>query len=198
MARGEIIGNAVADKREKMYHDMQIGSDYMFRVDEVRTQLFSRKKKFFFFSQRAHVVLVLLLRERRRAKELSCRGYLCVYCFGKTFSTTVGYYREQVAILLFGIPQKLILDTFFFLTSHFCCPSLCWRNQCQYLRFRPVDHKCGASVRACIIRRYLLFFTFCILWLARMCRMFFLWYFCPSKIERNPINSTTVYRRSAV
>ncbi|CAN0105275.1 unnamed protein product, partial [Hapterophycus canaliculatus] len=32
--RGEIIGNAVADKREKMYEDMQIGSDYMFRVDE--------------------------------------------------------------------------------------------------------------------------------------------------------------------
>ncbi|CAM9938558.1 unnamed protein product [Ectocarpus sp. 12 AP-2014] len=34
--RGEIIGNAVADKREKQYEDMQIGSDYMFRVDEVR------------------------------------------------------------------------------------------------------------------------------------------------------------------
>ncbi|CAN0544316.1 unnamed protein product [Ectocarpus sp. 12 AP-2014] len=32
--RGEIIGNAVADKREKQYEDMQIGSDYMFRVDE--------------------------------------------------------------------------------------------------------------------------------------------------------------------
>lgn len=35
--RGEIIRNAVADKREKMYEEMQIGSDYMFRVDEVRT-----------------------------------------------------------------------------------------------------------------------------------------------------------------
>lgn len=34
--RGEIIGNSVADKREKMYEDMKIGSDYMFRVDEVR------------------------------------------------------------------------------------------------------------------------------------------------------------------
>lgn len=34
--RGEIIGNAVADKREKMYEEMQIGSDYMFRVDEAR------------------------------------------------------------------------------------------------------------------------------------------------------------------
>lgn len=33
--RGEIIGNAVADKREKLYENMQIGSDYMFRVDEV-------------------------------------------------------------------------------------------------------------------------------------------------------------------
>lgn len=33
--RGEIIGNAVADKREKQYEQMQIGSDYMFRVDEV-------------------------------------------------------------------------------------------------------------------------------------------------------------------
>lgn len=37
--RGEIIGNAVADKREKMYEDMQIGSDYMFRVDEVKAAL---------------------------------------------------------------------------------------------------------------------------------------------------------------
>lgn len=34
-SRGEIIGNAVADKREKLYENMQIGSDYMFRVDEV-------------------------------------------------------------------------------------------------------------------------------------------------------------------
>lgn len=33
--RGEIIRNAVADKREKLYEEMQIGSDYMFRVDEV-------------------------------------------------------------------------------------------------------------------------------------------------------------------
>eukprot|EP00752_Nemacystus_decipiens_P006841 g6143.t1 len=32
--RGEIIGNAVADKREKQYENMQIGSDYMFRLDE--------------------------------------------------------------------------------------------------------------------------------------------------------------------
>ncbi|CAM9791490.1 unnamed protein product, partial [Discosporangium mesarthrocarpum] len=32
--RGEIIRNAVADKREKLYEEMQIGSDYMFRVDE--------------------------------------------------------------------------------------------------------------------------------------------------------------------
>ena len=37
--RGEIIGNAVADKREKLYENMQIGSDYMFRVDEVSGQL---------------------------------------------------------------------------------------------------------------------------------------------------------------
>lgn len=35
LERGEIIGNAVADKREKQYENMQIGSDYMFRVDEV-------------------------------------------------------------------------------------------------------------------------------------------------------------------
>lgn len=31
--RGELIGNAVADKREKIYEKAQIGSDYMFRID---------------------------------------------------------------------------------------------------------------------------------------------------------------------
>ncbi|KAG5186517.1 hypothetical protein JKP88DRAFT_214784, partial [Tribonema minus] len=32
--RGEIIRSAVADKRERLYTEMQVGSDYMFRVDE--------------------------------------------------------------------------------------------------------------------------------------------------------------------
>ncbi|CAM9718227.1 unnamed protein product, partial [Phaeothamnion confervicola] len=32
--RGEIIRNAVADKRERLYERMQVGSDYMFRLDE--------------------------------------------------------------------------------------------------------------------------------------------------------------------
>lgn len=32
--RGEIIRNTVADKREKLYAEMQVGSDYMFRIDE--------------------------------------------------------------------------------------------------------------------------------------------------------------------
>lgn len=31
--RGEIIGNAVSEKREKEYEDAKIGSDYMFRID---------------------------------------------------------------------------------------------------------------------------------------------------------------------
>jgi SET domain len=31
--RGEIIGNAVAEKREKLYEAANIGSDYMFRID---------------------------------------------------------------------------------------------------------------------------------------------------------------------
>mmetsp|Transcript_4433 Transcript_4433/g.6469 ORF Transcript_4433/g.6469 Transcript_4433/m.6469 type:complete len:179 (+) Transcript_4433:88-624(+) len=31
--RGELIGNAVADKREKEYEKAKIGSDYMFRID---------------------------------------------------------------------------------------------------------------------------------------------------------------------
>jgi hypothetical protein len=31
--RGEIIGNAMAEKREKEYEDAKIGSDYMFRID---------------------------------------------------------------------------------------------------------------------------------------------------------------------
>jgi hypothetical protein len=31
--RGEIIGNAVCEKREKQYDDEKIGSDYMFRID---------------------------------------------------------------------------------------------------------------------------------------------------------------------
>jgi histone-lysine N-methyltransferase SETD1 len=31
--RGILIGNAVADKREKLYEQARIGSDYMFRVD---------------------------------------------------------------------------------------------------------------------------------------------------------------------
>jgi hypothetical protein len=33
--RGEIIGNTMAEKREKEYEDAKIGSDYMFRIDEV-------------------------------------------------------------------------------------------------------------------------------------------------------------------
>ncbi|KAL3924092.1 MAG: hypothetical protein SGILL_001258 [Bacillariaceae sp.] len=33
--RGEIIGNAVAEKREKKYEEEKIGSDYMFRIDEL-------------------------------------------------------------------------------------------------------------------------------------------------------------------
>ena len=32
--RGELIGNAVADKRELEYERAKIGSDYMFRMDE--------------------------------------------------------------------------------------------------------------------------------------------------------------------
>jgi histone-lysine N-methyltransferase SETD1 len=32
--RGELIGNAVADKRELEYERAKIGSDYMFRIDE--------------------------------------------------------------------------------------------------------------------------------------------------------------------
>jgi histone-lysine N-methyltransferase SETD1 len=31
--RGQIIGNAVADKREQLYERQKIGSDYMFRID---------------------------------------------------------------------------------------------------------------------------------------------------------------------
>jgi histone-lysine N-methyltransferase SETD1 len=31
--RGEIIGNATAEKREKEYEEAKIGSDYMFRID---------------------------------------------------------------------------------------------------------------------------------------------------------------------
>jgi histone-lysine N-methyltransferase SETD1 len=33
--RGEIIGNTMAEKREKEYEDAKIGSDYMFRIDEL-------------------------------------------------------------------------------------------------------------------------------------------------------------------
>jgi SET domain len=33
--RGELIGNAMAEKREKEYEDAKIGSDYMFRIDEL-------------------------------------------------------------------------------------------------------------------------------------------------------------------
>lgn len=33
--RGEIIGNAVAEKREKLYEQEKIGSDYMFRIDNL-------------------------------------------------------------------------------------------------------------------------------------------------------------------
>ena len=31
--RGEIVGNAMAEKREKQYEQAKIGSDYMFRID---------------------------------------------------------------------------------------------------------------------------------------------------------------------
>jgi hypothetical protein len=33
--RGEVIGNAMAEKREKEYHEAKLGSDYMFRIDEL-------------------------------------------------------------------------------------------------------------------------------------------------------------------
>jgi len=32
--RGELIGNALADRREQIYEDAMIGSDYMFRIDK--------------------------------------------------------------------------------------------------------------------------------------------------------------------
>ncbi|KAG7364262.1 SET methyltransferase domain containing protein [Nitzschia inconspicua] len=33
--RGVVIGNAMAEKREKEYHEAKLGSDYMFRIDEL-------------------------------------------------------------------------------------------------------------------------------------------------------------------
>jgi hypothetical protein len=33
--RGEVIGNAMAEKREQEYHEAKLGSDYMFRIDEL-------------------------------------------------------------------------------------------------------------------------------------------------------------------